>query len=141
MVGEAIDLGTMPPFTAESIIAFAARYDPQPFHLDEAAAAGSIYAGLIASGWQTVTEYMRLLVDRVLAQTPSMGSPGVEEVRWPLPVRPGDRISAQLTVVAVRASLSRPQMGIVRWKGEARNQQGEVVLSMTWVNFIGRRPV
>jgi acyl dehydratase len=81
-----------------------------------------------------------LLVDRILTETPSMGSPGVEEVRWPEPVRPGDVVSCRLTVVAVRASLSRPEMGIVRWKGEARNQAGAIVLSMSWVNFIGRKP-
>jgi acyl dehydratase len=139
-VGETIDLGTMPPFTEESIIAFASQYDPQPFHVDPVAANGSIFEGLVASGWQTVSQYMRLLVDQVLSHTPSMGSPGVEEVRWPLPVRPGDAISARLTVVAVRPSLSRPEMGIVRWKGEARNQAGAIVLAMAWVNFIGRRP-
>lgn len=139
-VGETIDLGTMPPFTAESMIAFARRYDPQPFHLDPMAAQSSIFGGLVASGWQTVVEYMRLLVDRVLSETPSMGSPGVEEVRWPVPVRPGDVLTGQLTVVALRPSLSRPEMGIVRWKGEARSQKGEVVLTLAWVNFIGRRP-
>lgn len=138
-VGEMIDLGTMPPFTEESIIAFAREYDPQPFHLDPVAARSSIFGGLVASGWQTVVGYMRLLVDRVLSETPSMGSPGVEEVRWPVPVRPGDVLTGQLTVVALRESLSRPEMGIVRWKGEARNQQGAIVLTLAWVNFIGRR--
>jgi len=138
-VGESFDLGAMPRFTEASIVAFAGQYDPQPFHLDPVAARGSIFGGLVASGWQTVAGYMRLLVERVLSQTPSMGSPGVEEIRWPQPVRPGDLISGQLTVVAIRPSLSRPEMGIVRWKGEARNQAGEIVLSMSWVNFIGRR--
>lgn len=138
-VGESFDLGAMPLFTEESIVAFAQEYDPQPFHLDPIAARSLIFGGLVASGWQTVAGYMRLMVDRVLSQTPSMGSPGVEEVRWPEPVRPGDLISARLTVVAVRPSLSRPEMGIVRWKGEARNPAGAIVLSMSWVNFIGRR--
>ena len=138
-VGESFDLGAMQRFTEESIIAFAQEYDPQPFHLDPVAARSLIFGWLVASGWQTVAGYMRLMVDRVLSRTPSMGSPGVEEVRWPEPVRPGDVISAGLTVVAVRPSLSRPEMGIVRWKGEARNQAGVIVLSMSWVNFIGRR--
>jgi acyl dehydratase len=138
-LGQTIDLGSSHAFTEDAIIAFARQFDPQPFHLDPAAARVSIFGGLVASGWHTVAEYMHLLVERVLSQTPSMGSPGVEEVRWPSPVRPGDVLKAEVTVVALRPSLSRPEMGIVRWKGEAKNQSGEVVLAMAWVNFIGRR--
>jgi acyl dehydratase len=140
-VGEEIDLGLTPVFTEESIITFARRYDPQPFHLDPVQAKASIFGGLVASGWQTVSEYMRLLVQGVLNQSPSMGSPGVDEVRWPAPVRPGDVLHGRLTVAALRQSASRPTMGIVSWTGEARNQRGEPVLTMRWVNFIGRRPL
>ena len=138
-VGEVIDLGETPRFTEESIIAFAEQYDPQPFHTDPIRARDSIFGSLVASGWQTVSAYMRLLVDQVLNATPSMGSPGVDEVRWPAPVRPGDVLRGRLTVVALRPSGSRPEMGIVTWTGDARTQRAEVVLAMRWVNFIGRR--
>lgn len=138
-VGQEIDLGTTPVFTEQSIIAFARQYDPQPFHTDPGPARDSIFGGLVASGWQTVSEFMRLLVDRVLNTTPSMGSPGVDELRWTAPVRPGDVLHCRLRVVGLRASGSRPDMGIVSWSGEARNQRGETVLTMRWVNFIGRR--
>ena len=136
--GDTLDLGSFQMVEAD-MIEFARRYDPQPFHVDPIAARSSIYGGLIASGWHTVSLFMNVLVNTLLLQTASLGSPGVEELRWPAPVRPGDRIRGHMTVLATRPSVSRPEMGIVRWRGEARNQEGTVVLSLVGANFFGRR--
>jgi acyl dehydratase len=122
------------------IIEFARQYDPQPMHIDRNAASFTIYGGLIASGWHTGALFMRLLVSNLIAGTSSMGSPGMEDLRWPLPVRPGDTLSAQIGVLETRASNSRPTMGIVRWRGEVRNQDGRLVMSAVGTNFFGRRP-
>ena len=136
--GDTLELGSFQMDEADMIL-FARRYDPQPFHVDPVAARASIYGGLIASGWHTVSLFMSVLVNTLLLQTASLGSPGVEELRWPAPVRPGDRIKGHMTVLATRPSVSRPEMGIVRWRGEARNQEGTVVLSLVGANFFGRR--
>ena len=127
--GQIIELGTVSVTKAE-IIAFAEQYDPQPFHTDEAAAADTIYGGLIASGWHTVCLHMRLLVDGLLSNAASMGSPGVDEVRWYKPVRPGDVLSAKGVVHEVIPSRSKPDRGIVRSLYEVTNQDGEIVLTM-----------
>ena len=124
----------------DEIIAFARQYDPQPMHIDPNAAGFTIYGGLIASGWHTGALFMRLLVTNLIAGTSSMGSPGMEDLRWPAPVRPGDTLSAQIEVIEARASNSRPTMGIVRWRGEVRNQDGRLVMSALGTNFFGRRP-
>ena len=137
--GQVIDVGTVAVSEAE-IIAFARQYDPQPMHIDPDAAARSIYRGLIASGWHTVSLFMRLLVENLVVKTVSLGSPGVDELRWPLPVRPGNRLSGQMEVLETRVSASRPTMGIVRWRGEVRNQDGQLVMSLLGTNFFGRRP-
>jgi acyl dehydratase len=137
--GDVIDLGTMAA-DRDEMMAFARQYDPQPFHTDSNAAAFSIYGGLIASGWYTVSRFMRLVVDRLMRDSSSLGSPGVEELRWPAPVRPGDVLSGQMHVLETRVSNSRPTMGILRWRGELRNQQGQLVLSLVGTNFFGRRP-
>jgi acyl dehydratase len=138
-VGEVIDVGSVSVSQAE-IIAFAEQYDPQPMHIDRDAASFTIYGGLIASGWHTVTLFMRLLVDSVVAKTSSLGSPGVEELRWPLPVRPGDTLHGSMEILETRVSNSRPTMGIVRWRGTVRNQDGKLVMSLIGTNFFGRRP-
>jgi acyl dehydratase len=122
------------------IIDFARQYDPQPMHIDPNAASFTIYGGLIASGWHTGALFMRLLVTNLIASTTSMGSPGMEDLRWPSPVRPGDTLNAQIEVLETRASNSRPTMGIVRWRGEVRNQDGRLVMSALGTNFFGRRP-
>lgn len=137
--GYAVELGTWSP-SADEIIAFARQYDPQPMHVDPEAARSSIYGGLIASGWQTVASFMRLLVDGVIGDSASMGSPGVDNVRWLKPVRPGDTLHARFTVLESRPSNSRPDWGIVRSRGEAVNQDGEVVMHLEAVNFFARRP-
>ncbi len=109
-------------------------------HTEPNAASFTIYGGLIASGWHTGALFMRLLVTSLISRTSSMGSPGMEDLRWPLPVRPGDTLSAQIEVLEMRTSNSRPNMGIVRWRGEVRNQHGQLVMSATGTNFFGRRP-
>ena len=121
------------------IIGFAQEYDPQPMHLDPNAASFTIYGGLIASGWHTGALFMRLLVRNLIADTKSLGSPGMEELRWPAPVRPGDTLTGKIEVLEKRLSNSRP-MGIVRWRGELRNQSGQLVMSSVGTNFFGLKP-
>ena len=124
----------------DEIIAFARDWDPQPFHLDEQSAAASIYGGLIASGWHTVCVFMRLFADGLLARAAAMGSPGVDELRWLKPVRPGDTLEARLEVLDVRPSRSRPDRGIVRARSVALNQHGEEVLTFVASLLFRRRP-
>lgn len=124
----------------DEIVAFARSWDPQSFHLDSRAASSSMYGGLIASGVHTLAVYMRLFVDGLLADAASLGSPGIDELRWPKPLRPGDHVTATYVVESARPSASRPEWGIVRGVGEARNQHDETVLRMTVVNLVGRRP-
>jgi acyl dehydratase len=109
----------------DEIVAFARDWDPQPFHLDEQAAAASIYGGLIASGWHTVCAFMRLFADGLLNRAAAMGSPGIDELRWLQPVRPGDRLDARLEVLEVRPSRSKPDRGIVRLRCVMANQHEE----------------
>ena len=137
--GQIIDLGSC-TVSREEIIEFAIQYDPQPFHTDEEAAKGSIYGGLIASGWHTVALFMRLLVDGLLSRAASMGSPGVDEVRWLKPVRPGDTLRARGVVLAVVPSRSKPDRGILRINYEMFNQSGEQVLSIKGIGMFARRP-
>ena len=122
-----------------SIVAFAKEFDPQPFHVDPAAAAAGPYGGLIASGWHTGALFMGLLVRNLIGQTSSLGSPGMEELSWPAPVRPGDTLTAEIEVLAARKSNSRP-MGIVRWRGHVRNQNGQLVMTAIGTNFFGLKP-
>ncbi len=138
-VGETATLGSY-TITREEIIAFARQYDPQPFHLDEAQARASIYGGLIASGWHTASLMMRLIVDGWVTGTAGMGSPGIDELRWLLPVRPGDTLTASITILELKPSTSRPDRGTVRSLCELRNQRGEVVLRAIGLNLIARRP-
>ena len=117
------------------VIAFARQFDPQPIHIDPAAAANSPFNGLIASGWHTVSLVMRVLVENYIARVASLASPGVDELRWLWPVRPGDRLSVRTTVVEARRSQSKPDRGMVRTKIEALNQDGRVVMSMVAMNL------
>ena len=118
------------------VLAFARRYDPQPFHVDAEAAARSMYGGIIASGWHTAAMTMRVLVDKYLSSISSLGSPGVDELRWILPVRPGDTLRVRITVIEARRSRSKPDRGIVRTLIETRNQREEVVFSMKAMNLM-----
>ncbi len=138
-VGQTIDLGTTSA-SEEEMIAFARQFDPQPFHIDPERAKHSAFGGLIASGWHTASLLMRLLVDGLFNETISMGSPGVDEVRWLQPVRPGDVLRARFTVLECRPSKSRADMGVVRSKSEVFNQQNELVMTVVGVHFLGRRP-
>jgi acyl dehydratase len=137
-VGKVIDLGTRVVPRAE-VIEFARQYDPQPFHTDEAAAQASIYGGLIASGWHTCAMMMRLLYDGVLKRAASLGSPGVDSVRWLKPVRPDDVLHARMTVTETRASASKPDRGIIKSKSELFNQRGELVMTMEGMGMYRRR--
>jgi acyl dehydratase len=133
-----VDLGSV-KLSQTDIIEFARQFDPQPMHLDPNAASFTIYGGLIASGWHTGALFMGLLVRNLIADTTSMGSPGMEDIRWPAPVRPGDTLSGSIEILETRASNSRPNMGIVRWRGELRNQDGKLVMSAIGTNFFGRK--
>src|SRR6266851_10101500 len=101
--GEAVELGSF-TFSERDIVEFARQYDPQPMHADPAAARNSIYGGLITSGWQTVTSYMRTLVDEIMRDSDSLGSPGIDHLRWLKPVRPGDTLRSRFTVLDARPS-------------------------------------
>ena len=123
-----------------SIIAFAKEFDPQPFHVDPVAAAAGPYGGLIASGWHTAALVMRLLVENYLAPESSLGSAGLDELRWPHPVRPGDTLRVRATVVESRRSLSKPDRGIVKTMVAATNSGGATVMRATAINFMLVRP-
>ena len=138
-VEDTFNLGSL-RVTEEEIIDFARQFDPQPFHIDPERAKDSIFGGLVASGWHITAMYMRLLFNGLIHETASMGSPGVEDVRWLKPVRPGDLLQASFTVLDSTPSSSRPNMGIMRSACELFNQSGELVMSMKGVHFVGRRP-
>lgn len=129
-----------PVVTREAIVEFATRFDPQYFHLDERAAAHSPFGGLIASGWHTVSICMRLICDAYLLQAASLGSPGVDEVRWLKPVRPGDRLRLRTTVLDAKPSRSRPDRGTVLHRWELFNQRDELVMQMQGYGMFARRP-
>lgn len=137
--GAVYDLGAVTVSEPE-IAEFATRYDPQYFHVDPARAAASEFGGIIASGFHTISLAMRLYVDRYLSHAASLASPGVDEIRWPNPVRPGDTIRVRVTVLEARLSRSKPDRGIVRARVEAINQNHELALSMIMVSILGRRP-
>ena len=138
-VGDVIELGSH-HITKEAVVAFARQFDPQTFHLDEEAARQTIYGGLIASGWHTGSLMMRLLYEGAVRHTVSLGSPGIDEMRWLRPVRPGDTLSARMTVIQCDPSRSKPDRGIVRSLLEMRNQHGEVVMTIKGMSLLGRRP-
>lgn len=137
-VGMAVEIAG-PTLTRESILEYARRFDPQPFHTDETAAKQSMYGGLIASGWHTVSLVMRMICDAYLLQAASLGSPGVNEVRWLKPVRPGDTIRLRMTVLEARPSASKPDRGTVLHRWEVFNQKDELVLTMEGYGMFRRR--
>ncbi len=136
--GEVIELGSV-EVTEREIIEFAREFDPQSFHVDPTAAKDSPFGGLIASGWHTCAMYMRLMVDGMLADSSSQGSPGMEELRWLAPVRPGDMLAARYTVLEVKRSATKPHRGTVTFRSEMLNQDGEVVLRMMGRGLYGTR--
>jgi acyl dehydratase len=137
--GQEIDLGTR-TVTEDEIIDFASRFDPQPFHVDVDAAARSIYGGVIASGWHTCSMMMRMVVDGLMAKSASMGSPGLDGVRWLAPVRAGDTLNVRYQTTQVKASNSKPDRGVVWSKWVAINQHGETVCTVEGMGMFARRP-
>lgn len=122
--------------SADEIMDYARRYDPQFIHTDPEAATQGPFGGLIASGWQTAGVMMRLFVDHYLSHIASIASPGVDELRWTLPVRPGDSLSIRVTVLECNRSRSKPDRGVVRSLVEALNQRKEVVMSLKAMNIL-----
>ena len=141
---EDFEVGTVREFgryevTREAVLEFAARYDPQPFHLDDAAAAKSLFGRLAASGWHTAAMAMRMMCEGYLLEAASLGAPGGEKLSWPAPVYPGDVLGMRNTVLESRPLASRPEVGLVKSRNEVLNQHGQVVLSMEGFGFFRRR--
>jgi acyl dehydratase len=137
--GTVLEFGATTP-TRESIVEFASRYDPQPFHLDEAAARDSLFGGLCASGWHTCALTMRMICDGYLYRTASLGSPGIDGLRWTHPVYPGDTLSVRMTVLQARPMASRPGTGLTQNRWEVRNQHDRIVMTMEGWGMLRCRP-
>ena len=137
--GATYDCGSV-SVSEDEIVSFARQFDPQPFHVDPGAAARGPFGGLIASGWHTAALVMRQLVEHYLPEEASLGSPGLDEMRWPDPVRPGDTLRVRASVVDTRRSLSKPDRGIIKTAIEAVNQDGRTVMRATAINFLRVRP-
>lgn len=137
-VGQVMAFGAM-PVTREAVLAFAQQFDPQPFHLDEAAAKESLFGGLCASGWHTCAMAMRMMCDGYLLQSSSLGSPGIENLRWLKPVFPGDTLQMRAEVTEARPMASRPTVGLVRLNWTVLNQHEQAVLTMEGWGMFGRR--
>ncbi len=133
--------GTFGPrhVTREEILEFAAEFDPQPMHLDEEAARKSMLNGLSGSGWHLCSLMMRMMFDGFIGDAASLGSPGVNELKWLAPLRPGDDLTLVVDVAEARVSNSRPDTGIVTFRGVARNGKGEVLCEMVSPIIISRR--
>ncbi|MFV0275774.1 MAG: MaoC family dehydratase [Parahaliea sp.] len=125
--------------TAEEIVAFACQYDPQPFHVDADAARESIFGGLVASGWMTSAIFMRMQCESFILQSTCLGSPGVDEIRWLVPLRPGDELGGEAVVTAVKPSRSKPDRGVVYFDGRLWNQQRETIMILKSLALFGRR--
>jgi len=125
----------------ESILRFGREFDPQPMHVDPAFAASGPFGGLIASGWHTAAIFTRLFVDHYLSRVASLASPGMDELRWPTPLRPGDSVKAVCTVLETRSSKSKPDRGLVRSRGELVTSEGRPVFQVLALNFLARRDV
>jgi acyl dehydratase len=138
-IGQKFHTGTV-TVDPDRVRAFAAEFDPQPFHLDEAAGSSSIFGSLVASGWHTAAMTMRLMVDSEMRVAGGLVGVGVEQIRWPRPVRPGDRLRVEVEVVDVRPSGSNPSRGIVRFKSQTLNQNDEVVMEQVASLIAPRAP-
>ena len=139
-LGEKVEIGST-LVTREEIIEFASRYDPQPFHVDEAKGRDSMFGGLIASGWHTCALVMRMMCDAYLLESSSLGSPGLENIRWIKPVRPGDVLRTRMVVLEARPMASKPEVGLLRNRWELINQNNEEVMQMEGYGMFGRRRV
>ena len=138
-VGQCFRSGTY-VVDADQIKAFARAWDPQPFHLDEEAAARTVFGGLVASGWHTVAITMRLLVTGELRPANGILGLGVEDLRWLKPVRPGDTLRVESEIVEVRPSMSRPDYGVVKIRHTTTNQEDAPVQVVTSIHLVARRP-
>ena len=138
VVGAVYEYGYVSVSEAE-IIAFAEQFDPQPIHVDTRFAGSGPFGGVIASGWHTASIAMRLVVAHYLSRAASLASPGVDELRWPAPVRPGDSLRLRATIVEARRSRSKPDRGLVRTRAELLNQHDETVLSLVAMNLLRLR--
>jgi acyl dehydratase len=138
VVGEIHRLGSY-TVTREEIIDFARKFDPQPFHLDDEAGRASLFGGLCASGWHTSSICMRLLVDGYVTRAATLGSPGVDELRWLRPVFPGDVLSLRIEVTEKTPSRSKPDRGSAKFRYELTNQRDEIVLRMIGIGMVRRR--
>jgi acyl dehydratase len=138
VTGSVYEYGSITVSQAE-ILEFASRFDPQPMHTDPDAARAGPFGGLIASGWHTAAVMMRLLVDHYLSKVAGLASPGIDELRWLRPVRPGDSLRVRLTIVETRLSRSRSDRGMVRTAAEVLNQDGDVVMTLTAMNLVRTR--
>jgi acyl dehydratase len=138
VVGQAWEFGAM-PVTRDAVLSFAAAFDPQPFHLDDAAAEASLFRRLSASGWHTCAMAMRMMCDHYLLEAASLGSPGIDALRWTKPVYPGDVLSVRFTPLQSRPMASRPGVGLVRSRWEVLNQRREIVMTMEGWGMFGRR--
>ena len=125
--------------TEDEVVRFAKAFDPHLMHTDSEASLAGPFGGLIASGWHTTSMMMRIMVDNYLNERTSLGSPGIDDLRWHKPVRPGDTLSARFTVVAARVSASKPDRGLLHTRIELMNQTGEVVMSQVMLNLMRRR--
>lgn len=137
-VGAVFEFGSVTVSEAE-ILLFARQFDPQVMHVDPVAAAAGATGGLIASGWHTGSLAMRMYADHILPEN-GLPGPGVDALRWHLPVRPGDTLSMRVTVLDARVSQSKPDRGVVNILSEVVNQRGETVMSLQPINFFRRRP-
>jgi acyl dehydratase len=137
-VGDVTEIGPVSVSEAE-IIDFAERFDPQPFHIDPEAAKSSPFGGLIASGWHTTALFMGMFVRGILLDSASLGSPGVEAIRWTAPVRPGDTLTGRVTITDVKPSETNPKRGTVFTTSEVFNQDGERVMTLKARGFFARR--
>ena len=138
-VGTKYPLGST-SFTEGEIVAFATQFDPQGFHVDRETAKESLFGGIIASGWHVASKLMRLFVDNYIDKRTALGSPGLDELRWLQPVRPGDTLTAWVECAAKIPSRSKPQLGIIHEHWSATNQKGELVMTAKGINMVRRKP-
>jgi acyl dehydratase len=138
-VGKKFPLGST-SFTEQEIVDFARHYDPQAFHIDAEAARQSMFGGIIASGWHVAAKMMRLFVDNYVDHRTALGSPGLDELRWLMPVRPGDTLTGWVECADKVASKSKPALGIIHERWLVINQKGELVMTTKGINMVRRRP-
>ncbi|UYN96247.1 MAG: MaoC family dehydratase [Enhydrobacter sp.] len=138
-IGQRFPLGST-GFTEQEIVDFARRYDPQEFHIDREAAGRSMFGGIIASGWHIAAKMMRLFVDNYVDHRTALGSPGLDELRWLKPVRPGDTLTGWVECADKIPSRSKPDLGVIHERWIVTNQNGETVMTTKGINMVRRRP-